>query len=274
MFFIHQIFYPMSYNNLAKNPSQSFLLNLTPLLIALTMLTACVKESTSEEKARLQIRLTDAPGNYDEVNVDIVGVEVTGAESGNISLNVASGIYNLLDLTGGADTLIATGDMLAGKLQQIRLILGPNNTVVVGGISYPLSTPSAMQSGLKLQAHKDLIPGVDYSILLDFDAGLSVVNQGNGEYSLKPVIRVIDQGISGSISGSVSPASALVPVVATDGVNSFSSYTDSSGVFLISGVTEGNYSLIVSPLAPLLPDTIFNVAVVNGQNTPVGVINL
>lgn len=189
-------------------------------------------------------------------------------------MDVVSGVYNLLDLTGGIDTLIATAGIPAGKLQQIRLILGQNNTIVVDGISYPLQTPSAMQSGLKLQVHEELVGGVSYSILLDFDAAQSVVDQGNGQYSLKPVIRVVDEAMTGSITGNVLPAMASIPVTATNGLNSYSSYTDSSGFFLISGVPSGNYDLVVSPTAPWIADTLSGVGVVVGQITNVGVIQL
>ena|SRR5665647_2021879 len=53
------------------------------------------------------------------------------------TLNATEGVYNLLDLSNGISTLIATGDMQPGTVSQIRLILGSNNTVTVGGV-YPL----------------------------------------------------------------------------------------------------------------------------------------
>ena len=65
--------------------------------------------------AGLSVRMTDLPGNYDEVNVDIRGVEVTG-NGGSVTLNINPGIYNLLDYANGVDTLIATGDVPAGLL--------------------------------------------------------------------------------------------------------------------------------------------------------------
>lgn len=235
---------------------------------------SCNKESDNQSLAELEIRFTDAPANYDEVNVEIIGVEIKGSAAGTILMDVVPGIYNLLDLTGGIDTLIATAGIPAGKLQQIRLILGQNNTIVVDGISHPLQTPSAMQSGLKLQVHEELVGGVSYSILLDFDAAQSVVDQGNGQYSLKPVIRVVDEAISGSIAGNVIPAMASIPVTATNGLNAYSSYTDSSGFFLISGVPPGNYDLVINPPAPWIADTLSGVGVVVNQITNVGAIQL
>ena len=59
--------------------------------------------SDSEENARLEIRLTDAPGDYEAVYVDIRGVEIHAdegnASSGWMSLDVQEGRYNLLEFT-------------------------------------------------------------------------------------------------------------------------------------------------------------------------------
>jgi hypothetical protein len=54
---------------------------------------------------------------------------------------------------------------------------------------YPLTTPSAQESGLKVKIDKDL--GLDINtFVLDFDAAASVKLQGNGVYKLLPVIRL------------------------------------------------------------------------------------
>lgn len=243
-------------------------------LTATTVLFSSCKKDDNESSGTsvLNIRLTDAPAAYDAVNVEIIGVEVTGNNGKLSSLNVNSGIYNLLDFTNGTDTLIATGALASGKVQQIRLILGTSNTVAINGISYPLATPSAQQSGLKLQVHKDLLPGVAYALLLDFDAHQSVVDLGNGNFNLKPVIRVVDQAISGAIKGVIDPSALICSVTATEGTNQFSTYSDSTGGFLLMGVPSGTYNLTVSPNPPLIPQTINNVVVVNGQITDAGTI--
>jgi hypothetical protein len=225
-------------------------------------------------KSMLSIRMTDAPGNFNAVYVDVQGVEIKGPQIGTLNLPVNAGIYNLLDFVNGADTLIAGGPVPAGKIEQVRVILGPNNSVVVDSVTYPLSTPSAQQSGLKLQVHRDFAAGVAYTVLLDFDAQQSIVETGNGRYILKPVIRVVDQAVSGAISGSVVPDSVQCTISATDGTNLFGSFTDSTGGFIIPAVPAGTYTVIVSAPAPWTGDTIPNVTVTNGQVTSVGVVNL
>lgn len=218
------------------------------------------------------VSMTDAPGPYQAVNIDLQAVEVIG--NGNTTLlNVNAGIYNLLDLSNGNDTLIAMGSLNVDKVQQIRLILGPNNSVVTSaGITYPLKTPSAQQSGLKLQVKQELQAGVAYHVLLDFDAAQSIVEQGNGDFSLKPVIRTIEVALSGSIKGKVSQAGVLSTITASSPSGSYSTIANANGDFVIGGLPAGTYSLTVNPVLPYSPVTINNVSVTTGVTTNVGVV--
>ena len=108
---------------------------------ALMLITACKKENNpSVPTTPVKVRMTDAPANYDQVNVDIIGVEFKINSETTVNLNVNAGIYNLLDFANGADTLIASADVPSGELSQVRLILGTNNTVVVDGLRLSLDT--------------------------------------------------------------------------------------------------------------------------------------
>jgi hypothetical protein len=152
-------------------------------------------------KTMLHIRLTDAPVNYDSVVVNIQEVLVkfsdddsssidsTSADSGWVSLTTNAGFYDLLSFQNGLDTLIAASSVPTDTLQQIRMILGSGNYIVVGGAPFPLSIPSGSQSGLKINLNKILNPVLD-SVIIDFDAAASVKQQGNGKYFLRPVLLV------------------------------------------------------------------------------------
>ena len=250
------------------------------LIIALGLLmNSCKKEKTTEPEPEAAkpspyyLRMTDAPGPYTAVYIDLQGVEITG--NGNTTtLNVNAGIYNLLNFSNGLDTLIATGSLYVDKVEQIRLILGSNNSVVTDGVTYPLSTPSAQQSGLKLQVHQTLQAGVAYYVLLDFDANQSIVAQGNGSYSLKPVIRTIETALSGSIKGKISPNGIITTITVTSGSISYTTVVNAHGDFIISGLPPGIYSLNATPVSPYNTVNINNVAVSTGITTDVGVINI
>jgi len=141
---------------------------------------------------------------------------------------------------------------------------------MVDGIVYPLSTPSAQQSGLKLKMNSTLTPGVDYELLLDFDASKSIVLTGNAEYQLKPVVRAINEATTGSVYGSVLTMLSLpANVSVTNGSVTYTSVTDAEGRFLIRGLDAGTYSVTITPELPYLPITIDNVNVTVGNVTGV-----
>lgn len=149
---------------------------------------ACKKDA---DQTTLNIRLTDGPGDFQQVNIDIREIRVkTSQDTAQwLTLQTNAGIYNLLDFQNGIDTLLATGPVPALTLKEIRFILGPDNSVMVDSIVYPLTTPSAETSGLKVKINKALAIDVN-TFLLDFDAAASVNLLGNGTYLLKPVIKL------------------------------------------------------------------------------------
>jgi hypothetical protein len=217
------------------------------------------------------IRLTDAPGPYTAVNIDIQSIEITGSDT-TITLNTNPGVYNLIDYANGVDTLIATGNLTIGTVEQIRFILGPNNSVVTGGVTYPLKVPSGSQSGLKLNVHQTLEAGVAYYVLLDFDANRSVIETGNGSYQLKPVIRTIENAISGAIQGQLSQPGVAAVITASSSSNAYASIPDNNGAFIIKGLPAGNYTVSIVPVSPAISSTLTNVPVTVGVTTTLGII--
>lgn len=242
--------------------------------LLIVQMASCDKDSTTDKQALLTVRMTDAPANYDAVMVDVQGVEVTGNGGNAVMLATTAKVYNLLELSNGVNTLIASGGLNAGTFSQIRLILGSNNTVTVGGVVHSLTTPSAMQSGLKIVVNQTFEAGVEYNILLDFDASQSIVLTGNNEYQLKPVIRIIDTAISGSIKGSVSPLTGNVLISATSNGVTYTTVTAANGSFLIAGLPLGTYNITITPVLPLLPITITGKTVVVGSSTDLGITEL
>lgn len=156
------------------------------------VLIACSKDSGETKSTTLRVRLTDNPILAEEVNVDIQQVRVKFREdsiNGWADLNTHAGVYNLLGLQNGVDTLLAVGTIPSDVVKEIRFVLGSNNTIKVNGIVYPLTIPSGAESGLKLKVNKKLNGSLD-SLLIDFDAALSIHQTGNGAYQLKPVLKI------------------------------------------------------------------------------------
>lgn len=141
--------------------------------------------------SQLTIKMKDAPGDFQQVNVEILEIQVHNSSTGWSTLPTNQGIYDLLTLQDSVTAvLVNSGAFPSGQTSQLRMILGENNTVMVDSVIYDLKTPSAQQSGLKINVKTDFLPNETYEILLDFDAEKSVVKQGNGKFNLKPVLKL------------------------------------------------------------------------------------
>ena len=248
------------------------------LFIASITMSSCNKDNG---KSRLTVYLTDAPAAYDAVNIEVVRVEIKSSseegENGWKELPVNAGMYNLLDFTNGMDTLLSSVELPAGKVSQLRLVLGNNNSIVINGTSLelPLETPSAQQSGLKFNIHADLVEGVEYKLWIDFDCARSVVQTGNGDYKLKPVLRTFTEATSGAIKGNIQPAEALATVSAIAGTDTLSALPDAvTGNFLIRGVPPGAWKVVADGNNGYNDVTKENVSVVLGQVSVIDTITL
>lgn len=157
------------------------------ILVLMLSPVSCKKEGAT----KMTVRMTDAPGLYSEVNVEITGLQAHYDSKGWVNLDVNEGIYNLIELQNDvAVVLVDHAAIPTGKVTQMRLMIGDNNTVVDATGSHPLTVHSGSESGLKINVGRTIIPFRDIDILLDFDANASVVAEGNGSYALKPVIKV------------------------------------------------------------------------------------
>ncbi len=168
----------------------------TILFTGSVVFTSCNKDDANDSATttRLNVHMTDAPIAFDEVNVDIREVKVKfeddSTDNNWNTLTTIPGVYNLLDYQNGVDTLLATGLFPTRVLKEIRFVLGPNNSVMdTLGVVSPLTIPSGSESGLKLKMNRALQPTLD-SIVIDFDAALSIHQTGNGTYMLKPVLKL------------------------------------------------------------------------------------
>ncbi len=244
------------------------------ILIALCFsigLMGCNK-SENGDMTKVSVRLTDGPGAYDALYLSVKEIQVFSS-SGQTTLAVNANPFNVLNFRMGKDTLIASQDIPAGRLQEVRLVLNETgNRVVIKDVSYPLTTPSGQSSGVKLKVNDDLEAGVAYTLLLDFDAAKSVVQTGNGKYILKPVIRAIPNAVSGAITGTITPADSSPKIYAINGTDTLGTISDASGKFWFPGVSAGTYKVEFIPVSPYLNKTVDNVVVVTGSTKDMGSI--
>lgn len=168
--------------------------NLLPIMIATTL---ALNASTA-----YAIKNTSACGfNFDQVVLTVkqVRLNISATANGNdsgwqtISLVPAQQI-NLLSTTNTVFNTLGQAPLPAGTYQQIRLVLVPGENFIVINtsdetqITVPLITPSATESGYKIQGSFTVQPNTLYDLTLNFNVCQSIIQQGNGAYLLKPVV--------------------------------------------------------------------------------------
>ena len=171
---------------------------------------------------------------------------------------------DLLTLTNGTLVPLGQVQLPAGTYSQLRLVLAENTATdpyanaikPTGGAMVPLTTPSAQQSGLKMNVDITVPVGQQADFAIDFDACKSFVKAGkSGKILLKPVLSVLPivspagQRIQGWLHPSLATAGATVSVQAGGAVvRATPPVMDSSGnlKFELYPVSVGSYTLVVT----------------------------
>ena len=173
----------------------------------------------------LEMHLTDAPGDYQEVNIEIAKIE------GHIAIEGEEGYWevlkewpagypvNLIELEN-TSILLASLDLEPNRYTQLRIFLSTDASLVMEGEEGPegptekvlLEIPSSDNTGIKLNHPFEIVEGMVTKLTIDFDARKSIIKTGNDKYKMKPVISLSSENYptgevpegEGSVSGMVS----------------------------------------------------------------------
>jgi hypothetical protein len=154
----------------------------------------------SAKKGIIEIRVTDAPPEYDIASIDVVfsSVEVhrTGdgqQEGGWIQVTIQNGQIDLLKLEHeDLQELLATSLVEPGTYNQLRVIIDEISVTLNGEGEPPyVFVPSGE---LKFNQHFVVMDDVTTVLLLDFDAKESMTTTGSGRIVFNPVVHLsVDQ---------------------------------------------------------------------------------
>jgi len=266
---------------------------------------ACKKEGSSGTtippgQQRVKIFLSDGPINYDAVYVDIQQVVVQvipdscrgrGDQNHNDcydddeyrcsvwdTLDIRPGVYNLLNLSNGTDTLLANGLTLSGRVNKIKLVLGTHNSVVIDSVSYPLTlwnNEHTVTISVKGGDIETINPS-DLQLWLDFDAGGSIVRVANNHFVLRPKLRIWLPAQTSSIQGKIIPDAAQAVVSAIASGDTLIAIPDHrSGWFKIRGLRGSSADVFINATAGNYRDTtITGVQLQRGHTTDIGTVTL
>ncbi len=275
------------------------------VLIAMVSIVACQKEVSNTEnippgKTKISVFLTDGPTDYQKVLIDIRAIEIKidtcrrhddddhdgpGCDDDHDNLSssceywqslpIRPGVYDLLTLRNGLDTLLASGFVYSGKIERIKLTLGDNNSVLVDSVSHPLRLQNG-QHFVYVNIHKEHLDSVssnNFNLYLDFDLTRSIKYR-NSEYWLKPVLKPFGRHSSGEIEGKVRPVHSFGMIKAYNATDTAFARPEDEGEFKIRGLNEGTYSLNIEGRNGYRDTTINNIMVRRGGETDLGTIRL
>lgn len=240
---------------------------------------SCNKNKGASQ-GQLEVRMTDSPGDFVALNVEIMRIEAYLENSGWVTVNETTKEINILDLTNGAEVTIASSTSVqAGFYTKLRLTFSGENSLTFNGANgsntVNLSFSSTNSHQVEIPIHCEVNVGATSSILLDFNVGSSIAETGGG-YTLNPVIsEIVDPstGVQGNVSGSAKAAISL-----SNASHSASTYTNANGYFMIKGVPDGTYLLKIEAKGPgeviASQKSIQNVTITKGQIKSLGSIQI
>jgi len=248
-------------------PMKPVALRTFAVAIGLAMMAACGGggDGTGDVgTGTLRVALTDAScaTEFSQVNITVSRVRVHRSASigesaaGWSDLEIAPPRrINLLDLMNGALEELGEIRLRALEYAQIRLVLerdslGPltNSVVPNGGGEKPLDTPSAVQSGIKLN-HTFTVAGSEITdLVLDFDACRSLVSRSDGTYGLKPVVRALPRALNGIVGTVDFALSGVVVSAQKNGVVVRQTVPNSVGDFVLAPIdpAQSPYDVVVT----------------------------
>ena len=225
-----------------KTNSRAILFALLTILSS-AVFVACQKETSINSNipsgsTKYSVFLTDGPNDYQQVLIDIQKIEIKldtckknsdedhdrpGCDDDHDSTNrqcdiwqtldINAGVYDLLKLRNGLDTLLASGLAVNGKIERIKVTLGSSNSVMVDSMEHPLQLINN-QNFVFINVHRDHLDSAsanDLQLFLDFDL-LHSIRYFGGQYWLKPVLKPFGRHSTGEIEGKVTQGSKCLGV--------------------------------------------------------------
>ncbi len=248
-------------------------------------------------------------GPYSHVYVTITDVQANvSATAGSTDNGWAdltpslAGSPKQIDLLGQANnqcflaTLGDTQQLQAGTYQQIRLILADNGASVSGNVCgsatncvvlaadssvHPLQLSSESKTGIKIPSGQiasggfTIGAGQTKDLDIDFNTCESIVQEGNGQYRLKPVLhagevsttstsingKVLDSATGNPVNGVVLVAAELKDSGGVDRVQ-MSTLAGSDGSFVFCPLPAGTYDIVI--VGTRADGTVYQPSIVTG----------
>lgn len=216
-----------------------------------------------------KVRMTDSPGDYLQLNVQVTKVDVYHEGNGWINLSSQTQSMNVLTLTNGAEMQLASKtNMSTGTYSKLRITFASQASVMLasGGSAINLSWTGGNQV-VEININKQVTSSTGASLLVDFNVAQSV-SEVVGVFYINPMITVIEDETTG-VKGKVQGASSVM-VELSNNQHTYNTYINSQGNFMIKGMAPGTYTASFWASGALVAHEEDNVIVEQGQVKDMG----
>ena len=271
--------------------------------------TACTKNNSSSSnvppgQSKMSVYITDGPIDFSKVLIDIrqvvVLIDTANQQNANDDNNqwddnfcghgrgqnnksliwdtlaISPGVYDLLQLRNGADTLLGAGTYPTGKVIKVRITLGSDNTIFTDSTtSYPLEV-FGFHPYFDVDVRRENVFSVasnDFQLWLDFNLERSVFFW-SGTFYLKPYIVAFNDKKLSKLKGQVLPGGSGALVEAYNSGDTLYAIPGWGGNYQFSGVNAGTYTVTVLGRQGYNDTTLNNIVVDSSSVTKVPTITL
>ncbi len=257
------------------------------------------------QEGSIHVKITDAPFPADMVesaNITIVKIEARrteameedsmeessmdegeSEESPYVTLFEGEETINISELNNGITQSMGVSNVPVGTYDLFRVYITESSLTLKDERTFDVKVPSGSQSGLKIFVKPSIVVEGDEisEVLLDMDLSKSFVLRGNPKnidgingFIFKPVIRAMNMGYAGIISGVVTDGAAaeITPIegaqlslFAADTLYT-TTFTNAEGAYQLMGLRAGSYELMAEKDGYMASETI-ELLVTEGGNT-------
>jgi hypothetical protein len=249
---------------------------------AVLLFFACNKQNSSNSnpdipkgKSQVSMYMTDGPGDFFKVLIDIrqIAIEVDTASKQKDAdhddewddsyngehrdadhksvvwdtLGIKAGVYDLLALRNGVDTMLATGIFTTGKIVKIKVTIGSDNTVYLDSTNhFPLhffgGSDTTHTFTIKVRREDvDDVKDNDFRIWLDFNVARSIFYI-NGQFLLQPFFEAFNDRTGAKVYGTVLPEGEGALVTGYKGTDTIYAVPFEEGNYKFRNVPAGTWS--------------------------------
>lgn len=239
---------------------------LAAALAAVTAGACYHSDATGLSGGTTRVFVTDDPFPYDTVaRVDVYIESIalnttadTSAAANWLTVATPNRLVNLLDFQNGKAELLDSAVVPPGEYGAVRVVINTAQSRIVSTTGAAMNIDWESSAGHPVLyayiEHPIGIPDDGGNVVIDFDVGRSFLwYTASNQFLFSPVIRAVENGATGTVSGTLVSSEggglphATLGAYASDGSQRATARTDDHGNFTIAYLVPGSYTVKFEP---------------------------